>query len=74
MTLMNMDLATRHRRPAAEQRLEVERAAFLGLAVAVTTAFDGRLYGDDPNAPTPIPGPDLFESVEYVVEPSPYLF
>ena len=69
-----MGLGTRHRRQAAAHRREVERATFLALAVAVTTAIHQRPYGSDSAPPTSIPGADAFGAVEFIVEPQPFIF
>ncbi len=72
MTAMNMGLGPRLGRQYATQRLEVERAAFLGLAVALTTALDSFLDADTPGALSGITGADEFGAVEYTVEPATY--
>lgn len=68
MTAMNTGLRPRHGRQDATQRLEVERAAFLGLAVAVTTALDSVLDADTPSVLGGFAGADEFGAVEYIVE------
>ncbi len=68
MPAMNMGLGHRHGRQVARQRLEGERAAFLGLAVAVTTALDSVLDADTSGALGGFTGADEFGAVEYTVE------
>ncbi len=68
MTAMNTGLRPGHGHQDARQRLEVERAAFLGLAVAVTTALDSFLDADTPGALGGFTGADEFGAVEYTVE------
>lgn len=75
MTQNYADLSTHSKqRVAAAHRREVERATFLALAVAVTTAIHQRPYGTDTAPPTNIPGTDAFGAVEFIVEPSPFIF
>lgn len=66
-------MQTKQRVDAARQR-EVERATFLALAIAVTTAIHQWPYGSDTAPPTRIPGADAFGAVEFIVEPQPFIF